>query len=82
MSKWERIKLHIMKLLQIANQILDVQHRYEKAEDQMREKHNAQVLELSHRQNKETEKQLALFRDQMAMKEDEHRKQLQELETR
>ncbi|XP_060572624.1 uncharacterized protein LOC132730664 isoform X2 [Ruditapes philippinarum] len=74
--------MHSTMEKQIAEQISDVQKRHEKSEDVMREKHREQMLELSKKNGIEMEKQLSVYREEMHRKEEEFRKQLQELEAR
>ena len=54
----------------------------EKSEDSLREKHREQVVELNQRHKKELEKVQSQVREGLLKKEEEFRKQLQELETR
>ncbi|XP_052214338.1 CAP-Gly domain-containing linker protein 1-like [Dreissena polymorpha] len=74
--------LHSTMEKQIAEQIADVQVRHEVVLDETREKHRQQILDLSRRNGTEMERQLAVFKEEVARKEDEFRKQFQEMETR
>ena len=67
---------------QIADQITDVQARTEKTIEELQEKHRAQVVDMNQRHGRELEKQLVVFREEVAKKEDDFRRQLNELESR
>ncbi|KAK3604469.1 hypothetical protein CHS0354_007173 [Potamilus streckersoni] len=72
--------LHSEMEKEIAAQVAEVLKKMERQQDELRESHTRQILELSQRQNKEIEEHMSLFKDQLSQKEEEFRRQLIEFE--
>ncbi|KAL3848584.1 hypothetical protein ACJMK2_019434 [Sinanodonta woodiana] len=72
--------LHSEMEKEIAVQVAEVLKKMERQQDELRESHTRQIIELSQRQNKEIEEHMSLFKDELSQKEDEFRRQLMEFE--